>query len=175
MQFQVPQFIETEDKIVGPLSLRQFIYIAVAGGLSAGLYFSIGGVVWVIGSLIIFAAAIALAFVKIEGRSFLNIVSSAANFYWKPQTYVWQPNHPIATIPRAKPVKISKPEKKPLSTIMEKLASGSALHSTLVKLQTAEHGKESDRQFLEHKMEARYQIFRRETGEKRAAKRIDYR
>ena len=37
MQFQVPQFIETEDKVVGPLTLRQFMYIAGAGAASAGL------------------------------------------------------------------------------------------------------------------------------------------
>ena len=33
MEYQVPQFIEVEDKIVGPLTLKQFIYIAGAGGL----------------------------------------------------------------------------------------------------------------------------------------------
>ncbi|TSC61742.1 MAG: SsrA-binding protein, partial [Parcubacteria group bacterium Athens0416_74] len=31
MQFQVPQFIEVEDKIVGPLTFKQFVFIA--GGL----------------------------------------------------------------------------------------------------------------------------------------------
>ena len=39
MQFQVPQFIETEDKIVGPLTLRQFLYIGAAGLLSFLLFF----------------------------------------------------------------------------------------------------------------------------------------
>ena len=33
MRFQVPQFIEVEDKIFGPLTLKQFIYLAGAGGL----------------------------------------------------------------------------------------------------------------------------------------------
>jgi len=33
MRFQVPQFIEVEDKIFGPLTLKQFIYLAGAGGV----------------------------------------------------------------------------------------------------------------------------------------------
>ena len=38
MQFQVPQFIEVEDKIVGPLTFKQFIYLAGGGGVIAILY-----------------------------------------------------------------------------------------------------------------------------------------
>ena len=35
MQFQVPQFIEIEDKIFGPLTFKQFIYLA--GGVGASI------------------------------------------------------------------------------------------------------------------------------------------
>lgn len=100
MQFQVPQFIESEDKIIGPLSLRQFAYVGVGAILSALLYFTVETWLWVIGSIIIFAAAFALAFVKIEGRPFVNVVISAFHFYWKPQTYVWQPEHPKLAEPK---------------------------------------------------------------------------
>ena len=48
MQFQVPQFIETEDKIVGPFTLRQFIYVAGAGLGSVILYFSVATWLWLI-------------------------------------------------------------------------------------------------------------------------------
>ena len=34
MKFQVPQFTDVEDKIFGPLTLKQFVYIAGGGGLS---------------------------------------------------------------------------------------------------------------------------------------------
>ena len=34
MRFQVPQFIEVEDKIFGPLTLKQFLY--TAGGAAVG-------------------------------------------------------------------------------------------------------------------------------------------
>jgi len=95
MQFQVPQFIDTEDKIVGPLTLKQFGFVAAGGILSAILYFTVLLWLWVIGSIIIFGAAIALAFVKIEGRPFINVLISAFNFYWRPQTYIWQAEKPV--------------------------------------------------------------------------------
>jgi len=34
MQFQVPQFIEVEDKIFGPLTFKQFVYMAGGAGLA---------------------------------------------------------------------------------------------------------------------------------------------
>jgi len=33
MQFNVPQFIETEDKLIGPFTLKQFLYLAAGGAL----------------------------------------------------------------------------------------------------------------------------------------------
>ncbi|MDE2020876.1 MAG: PrgI family protein [Patescibacteria group bacterium] len=179
MQFQVPQFIETEDKIVGPFSIRQFIYACAAVGVSALLYFAVGGVVWVIGSIIVFAIAVAFAFVKIEGRPFLDVALAAANFYWKPQIYIWQPEHIRAQrkprVAELEPVK-ARPAAVAPARSRESLAAGRSLHTTLATLQTGEKpGKQSDREFLEHKMESRYQIFRRETGDKQAARRVDYR
>ena len=38
MRFQVPQFIEVEDKIFGPLTLKQFIYVFGGGGLCFVFY-----------------------------------------------------------------------------------------------------------------------------------------
>lgn len=102
MQFQVPQFIDTEDKIVGPLSLRQFAFIAVGAILSAILYFVAEPWLWALGSIFILGAAIALAFVKIEGRPFMNVLIAAFNFYWKPQTYIWQAEHPKARVSEEK-------------------------------------------------------------------------
>ena len=38
MRFQVPQFIEIESKIFGPLTLKQFIYLIGGGGIIFILY-----------------------------------------------------------------------------------------------------------------------------------------
>lgn len=204
MQFQVPQFIETEDKIVGPFSLRQFAYVGAGAVLSALLYFAAVAWLWIFGSIIIFSIAISLAFVKIEGRPFANVIVSAFNFYWKPQTYVWQPEHPTATLspqkihdeagksaledilaksmtktkmafsPPAQKTPVTKLEPAPVTR--ETVKAGSALHKSWEQVQTdVVVKKNSDKEFLERKMAERYQIFQRLSGDRRAAKRVDYR
>ena len=166
MQFQVPQFIETEDKIVGPFTMRQFIYVGVAGGISAMLYFTVQTAVWAIASVFLFGGAVALAFVKIEGRPLFKVLGAAFDFYWKPQTYLWKPERPTAAAiaPAARPEN---------GVSLENILSGMALHKRWEKLQTGE--KVPPAKVVEHAMSGRYQIFQKNTGERRAAKRIDYR
>jgi hypothetical protein len=193
MQFQVPQFIETEDKIVGPLSLKQFAYLAGGGVLSAMLFFIGQAWLWIIGSIIIFSFVIALAFIKIGGRPFVNVLVAAFNFYWRPQTYVWQPEYKPAPVIAAPSLKeadqsaladilgksmLAKKPAVPVPAIARAaLSTGSALHKTWEHVQTGStfSEKTSDKQFLEKKMEERYEIFRHLSGERGAAKRIDYR
>ena len=38
MRFLVPQFIEVEDKLFGPLSFRQFVYLVGSIGFAGALY-----------------------------------------------------------------------------------------------------------------------------------------
>lgn len=182
MQFQVPQFIDTEDKIIGPFTLRQFIYIAAAGGVSAMLYFSVATWLFLLLSIFVFALAIGLSFVKVEGRPLVDVIMAAASFYWKPQTYVWQPEHPKAetkskekTSPFESLIQKVSSQVAPATAAREKVAAGAALHKSLQTLQTGDQSQESDRQYLERKMESRYQIFNKQSGERRAARRVDYR
>jgi hypothetical protein len=170
MQFQVPQFIETEDKIVGPLTLKQFIIVGVGVGLSGMLYFVLQTWLWIILSVFLVGGAGAMAFVKIQGRPLLRVIMSAFNFYWSPQTYVWQPEHPrLASLPREKAAG------GPVfgGATLEKIAQGMALHKSWEKLQTGE--RMSDKQFTEQKMYGRYQIFQKLAGDRQAARRVDYR
>ena len=48
MQFQVPQFIETEDKIVGPLTLKQFGYIGGAATVVGLLFLVLNFFLWLL-------------------------------------------------------------------------------------------------------------------------------
>jgi hypothetical protein len=189
VQFQVPQFIETEDKIVGPLSLRQFIFIGIGFGICALLYFILQTWLWLILSIIVMAISISISFVKIQGRPFARVILSAFNFYWQPQTYVWQPEHE-ALAPRREE-KPLKPAHKSASVadILAKMkiaapattatdsraaiAQGSALHKSWQGVQTGE--KMSDKEFTEKKMYGRYQIFQKMEGDRAAARRVDYR
>ncbi len=165
MQFQVPQFIETEDKIVGPFTLRQFAYVAGAGAASAILYFTIAAWLWLILSVVLLGGAIAIAFVKIEGRPLSSIILSAFGFYWKPQTYIWKSEE------RAAPAARHEAGEEGIS--LEKIITGAALHQRWEKLQTGE--KIPETKTIPQKMNVRYQIFQRVSGAREAAKRVDYR
>ena len=66
MRFQVPQFIETEEKIIGPLTLKQFFWIGGGGALLFIIFVSLIGFVVILLGLPIALISIAMAFVKIQ-------------------------------------------------------------------------------------------------------------
>ena len=78
MRFQVPQFIEVEDKIFGPLTLKQFIYLAGGGGLSFLVYAFLHSLTLSLVPIIaIMAVSAALAFYKVNNKPFVNVVEAA--------------------------------------------------------------------------------------------------
>ncbi len=87
---QVPQFINMEAKIIGPLTLRQFLFIAAGGGLIFGLSFILQTGLWIIVSLFIAALSIALAFVKINEQPLYKVIMNAFKFYINPRLYTWK-------------------------------------------------------------------------------------
>ncbi len=89
MQFQVPQFIEVEDKIFGPLTFKQFIY--VGGGLGAAyimwrvlpIYLAVPLIVGVGG------LAAGLAFFQLNGRPFIIGLENGFFFLVRSKLYLW--------------------------------------------------------------------------------------
>ena len=91
MRFQVPQFIEVEDKIFGPLTLKQFIYLAGGGGLSFVFYAFLNSLALAIIPIIVtLAASASLAFVKINNKSLIEVIESAIKYYFGNKLYVWR-------------------------------------------------------------------------------------
>jgi len=90
MQFNVPQFIEIEDKLIGPLTIKQFGYLAVGGGICFMLYFPLQLPAFIAATIIIMSACLALAFIKINGRPFSHFLINFFNFAIKPKIYVWK-------------------------------------------------------------------------------------
>jgi hypothetical protein len=111
MRFSVPQFIERESKIVGPLSLRQFAYIAVAAVLCFIVYFT-APVYYFILSIIVFGGiSVALAFVKVNGRNLPVIIMNALKFSLGPKEYLWEKKKYSVPVVGQK-VELKKEEKK---------------------------------------------------------------
>lgn len=94
MRYQVPQFIEIEDKIFGPLTIKQFVYLAGAAALSYLVYAATNTHIplFLIIALIIpiLALGVALAFYKINGKPFIDVVESAIKYLIGSKLYIWK-------------------------------------------------------------------------------------
>lgn len=91
LNFQVPQFIEVEDKIFGPLTFRQFIYVVGGAGASFMLWVYLP-YHWLAIILMtpILGLAFLLAFYKVNNRSFILILEAAFHYIMTHKLYLWQ-------------------------------------------------------------------------------------
>ena len=97
MEYQVPQFIEVESKIVGPLTLRQFIYLAGAGGICVIFFSYVPFMVAVLLSLPVAGLGAALSFYKINGKPLIDIFEAGFNYYTGKKLMLWKYTEPTAT------------------------------------------------------------------------------
>ncbi|HNW96472.1 MAG TPA: PrgI family protein [Candidatus Paceibacterota bacterium] len=116
--FQVPQFIDIEDKIIGPLSLRQFLILVGTAAL-AFLSFKVLQIwLWIIVGGLIGALGLALAFLKINGQNFSRVAVNFLRYMIHPRLYVWQRSGTNKVLIKQQPKIIKKEvvEKKRLSS-----------------------------------------------------------
>lgn len=92
MEFSVPQFIEMETKIVGPLTWRQFIFVGTAGVIIFFLYFILKQrfILYIIIALILGVSAIGFAFLKVGGRPLPNVLINFVIFNVSSKIYTWK-------------------------------------------------------------------------------------
>lgn len=89
MQFKVPQNIDKEDQIVGPLTLTQFSYLAIGGALDVLINQATHGALRVLIIGVISIIALSFAFLKIQDRPLLYFVAAAIHFALQPKMRVW--------------------------------------------------------------------------------------
>lgn len=125
MRFEVPQFIEVEDKIVGPLTWRQFVYVAGGIGLSIILYFTLPFILFVIIGVPVMALAGFLAFHRINNRPFSSFLESFLGYFTRSRLYLWKKEKQQTIVTRrevATPTLPSElPIKKSLNSLSRKL------------------------------------------------------
>lgn len=177
MQFQVPQFIETEDKIIGPLTLKQFLYLGAAGFMVFLLYFILELWLWIIIAGVMLLTSATLAFIKINGRPIIVFLKSALNYVWNPKIYIFKTRAP-------KPKEIKLPDinlPKTYKTPGKEHRSGGLkdLFDNMTSSKTAIPKREANLppafQPTQKQIKEKYEVVNRLTGEKQIARRIDYR
>lgn len=90
MRFEVPQFIEIEDKIFGPLTWKQFIYVAGGSGVAAVLFFFTPFLIFLILGLPIAAFTFILSFYPVNNRPFSLFLEAAVKYLKGTKLYLWR-------------------------------------------------------------------------------------
>jgi len=93
MQYKIPQEIGNEDRLIGPLSLRQLIIVGVGGGLAYMIYISLAKttdpIVYVPPMVIIILLTLAIAFFKKDNLTFTRMILLFLEMAINPTKRVW--------------------------------------------------------------------------------------
>lgn len=99
-QFQVPQFITIEDKVIGGiLTIRQFLYLAAGAGIIFLARLLFESFIWVPIALVAGSLAAGLAFVKINEQPLPAIAKNMITYYLRPRLYIWKKAAPPKRVP----------------------------------------------------------------------------
>lgn len=94
MQFKIPQNVQREDTIIGPLTMKQMIICSIGGGICYIIYLSLSKKyfmeIWLPPIIIITAITMAFAFVKINTMPFYQFIMHSIEHYFKPRRRTWQ-------------------------------------------------------------------------------------
>lgn len=99
-QFVVPQFLDIEDKIIGPISVRQFVILVVAGVIVFITYKLADFSLFVLLSALIIIVAVAFAFIKINGQQFHYFLLNLGQTWRRPTLRIWNKTVELSTLRR---------------------------------------------------------------------------
>jgi hypothetical protein len=92
MRFEVPQFIEIEDKIFGPLTWRQFIYVGGGVGAAVAMFLVLPFILFLIFGIPLALIATALAFFPVNNRPFSFFLQAIYDYFRNKRLYLWRQN-----------------------------------------------------------------------------------
>jgi len=92
-QFVVPQFIDVEDKIFGPITVRQFLILLVAGLIIFTSFKLADFALFITTAVIIGGLALILSFVKINGQTFHYVVLNILQTMRRPSLRIWRKDY----------------------------------------------------------------------------------
>lgn len=130
MRFTVPQFLEYEAKVIGPLTFGQFIFFGLAGAVCFLIFFMVPIQVFIMATALIMGGTALFAFVKVDGRTLPTVLGNFLKFSIGPKMYIWKK--------KESPVMFVKEEaKQQTKTLIEdESALGIASKSRLKKIKT---------------------------------------
>lgn len=103
MMTSVPQFIDVEDKVAGPLTWKQLGWMVAMGAAVFLLYTVFSGIVFFLTAIPVALLFLALAFFRPNGMAFPQFLFYSVSFLFRPKVSIWErPVH--RTLPQAAPI-----------------------------------------------------------------------
>lgn len=94
MRFEVPQFINIQDKLFGPFTFKQALFLVGGGGMIYVIYRVAPLSVAVLLGLPVAAFTGALVFYKPNGRPFIHMVEAWLLYTFSHKFYLWRQGEP---------------------------------------------------------------------------------
>lgn len=94
MRFQVPQFIEKESKVIGPLTIMQFLWFLGAGIVFIFLQFFLKGAPLIVAAIILAGLGAAMGFAKIDDVSLPRYLLRGFQFFMSEKKYTFEKEQP---------------------------------------------------------------------------------
>ena len=92
MRYKVPQNIDMEDRIVGPLTMVQFVIVMIGGMIVYVSYLLFTPTSFWFIAIPVALVTLSLAFLKINDQHFPKFAGSTLLFLTRPKSRVWQKN-----------------------------------------------------------------------------------
>jgi hypothetical protein len=90
MQYKVPQNIDQEDKILGPLTFTQFVYALIGGGLLLFEYSLLNTAGFLLFGIPTLLLTVCFALIKVQDQPFTRFFVSLLVFLKQPKQRIWQ-------------------------------------------------------------------------------------
>ena len=91
MQFAIPQFTDIEDKLIGPLTLKQFLALLATGGVALMFWSLFGfGIIFFLFALPTTLTGVMVTFAKFNGRPFFLYVGPLMAYMSQPKTMIYR-------------------------------------------------------------------------------------
>ncbi len=115
-QYKVPQDVEADDKLLGPFTFRQFIYLMITIG-SIGLAFALANIFPLLAIIpvpfVLFFGVLALPIKKDQPME--TYLTAVVSYHIKPKTRVWNPGQAESTIVITAPKQVEAPRARSIS------------------------------------------------------------
>jgi hypothetical protein len=98
-QYPIPQFIESEGKIISFLTFKQFFWIVGGGAVCVAAYYSLP--IWLFMPIVVVTGflVVMIAFIKIDNMSVMTLLMNYISFSTKTKNYVWRKGKVMAKKP----------------------------------------------------------------------------